>query len=123
MATRQRSESGCTFEEIDDLERRHGVKLPDDYRQFLEESGRDNPHYCVGSDWTFDLLDDLQIWADKLMTESGVGPLPNGAFVFMMHQGYQFLFFWNGGVYYYMEGEPAPVRRYDSFDDFKEDAA
>ena len=108
------------MEEIDDLEQRHGVRLPDSYRRFLEVWGRGKTHYFVGSAWAFDSLDSLQQAADELLREGGYGPLPQGAFVFMMHQGYQFYFFWNDEVWYYIEGAPRPERRYASFDEFSE---
>jgi hypothetical protein len=56
-----------------------------------------------------------------LLKEDGAPfSLPMEAFVFFMHQGYQFMFFLADGaedpeVWYYHEGDGVPALRYPSF--------
>jgi hypothetical protein len=58
-----------------------------------------------------------------LLHENGQPPLPEGAIVFLMHQGYQFFYLdcGSGGddppVFHYHEGEPGVVRRFERFSD------
>lgn len=105
--------TGCTPEEIASLERKFGIKLPELYRDWLRTMGRSAGHYLQGSDAFYPALLELRDWATELLAENG-NPfsLADDAFVFLMHQGYQFLYFRTGSqnpdppVMYYFEGKP-----------------
>ena len=60
-----------------------------------------------GSDFTFEDLEGVREAADELLVEAGLEPLPSSAFVFVMHQGYQFYYFQDGAVFYFKEGDKA----------------
>ena len=69
----------------------------------------------------------MREWADEMLAENGRPfELPPGAFVFLMHQGYQFMYFVCDGatddppVYYYLEGQPAVERKAERFSDWLE---
>ena len=111
---------GCSLEELDALERRYNVRLPNAYRQFLEVGGRGIEDFLVGSDYHFDQLTDLQNWAEELLFENQASPLPDQAFVFFMHQGYQFYFFIGESIFYYLEGADSYEKRFDSFEELFE---
>lgn len=79
----------------------------------------------IGSDWRADKLYDLQEWAAELLEENNFQSLPAHAFVFWMHQGYQFSFFILNGddnppVYHYSEGqkETGFVKSFGKLSDF-----
>jgi hypothetical protein len=108
---------GCTETEVSDLERRYNLMLPTDYREFLLLAGRGADNIWRGSDYTLDELPEIQEAAIELLSDKGL-KLPDGSFVFHMHQGYQFLFVNSGGVFYYLEGNEGIEKRYDSFTEF-----
>lgn len=66
-------------------------------------------------------LPDLREIAEQLLQENNQPPLPAQAFVFLMHQGYQFLYFVADGknddppVYGYLEGEQGIVKKFEHF--------
>lgn len=84
----------CKEQEIDDLERRAGVALPEAYREFLLWMGRGAGDFLQGSSCFYHDLFWLQSTAKELLAEHHFPEsLPLDAFVFFMHQGYQFDFF------------------------------
>jgi hypothetical protein len=101
---------GCTEAEVAALEQRIGSALPAAYREFLLWMGHSGEHLLRGSDVFYDRLIDLQEWGPELLEENSIPPMPDDAFVFYMHQGYQLAFFRlsegdNPPAYYYGEGE------------------
>jgi hypothetical protein len=102
---------GCTMREIIELEQQLGVKLPIAYQEFLRIMGKGAGQFLRGSDCFYDQLLDLQQAAGELLAENHfLGKIPDDAFVFFMHQGYQFSFFRlsegdNPPTYFYCEGE------------------
>ena len=66
---------GCSPEEITSVESDQGIPLPPNYRRFLELMGRDGGGLVGG----------------KRSVLSG-DARPEDAVVFMMHQGYQFMY-------------------------------
>ncbi|HYE20020.1 MAG TPA: SMI1/KNR4 family protein [Tepidisphaeraceae bacterium] len=114
----------ATGAEVRELERAAGVRLPDSYKAYLLIAGRRPPGAWVGSDCALGQLAPLRAGADALLRENGRPPLPAGAFVFLMHQGYQFFYFATDDdaaapddppVWYYLEAEPAAVRSFERF--------
>jgi hypothetical protein len=101
---------GCTQDEIIDLEWRLGISLPKAYQEFLLSMGHGAGKFLRGSDCFFKHLILLQEWAVELLEENHFPKsLPENAFVFFMHQGYQFSFFNlsegdDPPTYFYSEG-------------------
>lgn len=129
MATRSDSQGrflgkgeGCSEAEVTSLEARFGVSLPEDYREFLRVAGRRADSLWVGSDFTLERLPGMQLAARSLLAETGLD-LPDGAFVFYMHQGYVFFFISSDGVFSYQEGDSCYEKQYGCFLDFLEATA
>jgi SMI1 / KNR4 family (SUKH-1) len=111
------SAKGCRSSRIATFEKRYGVRLPDDYRAFLTKCGNGVQGLWVGSDYTVDALDEMQDAGSELLADAGLS-LPENAFVCWMHQGYQFMFVCPDGICYFLEGNEAFAKQYDSFADF-----
>jgi hypothetical protein len=115
--------SPCSAAEVAEVARGSGVVFPAAYTAYLLTSGRRPPSSWVGSDCTIDCLPKLGGWAEKLLAENGLPALPSQAFVFLLHQGYQFFYFVADGttddppVFYYLEGEPTVVWKFERFSD------
>ena len=113
---------GCTPEEVARIEARFGLRLPRIYREFLLAMGRGAGRFFRGTDVFSPAVLELRQWAEELLEECGRPcALPDDAFVFLMHQGYQFGYFRTGGgeddppLYRYVECDPAPVQNARSF--------
>ena len=115
--------SPCSADEVERLQNESGVKLPAAYKAYLLIAGQAPPSAWVGSDCACRHLPSLRTAAERILRESGRPPLPTEAFVFLMHQGYQFFYFVADGrsddpaIFYYLEGEPTVVRKFDRFSD------
>jgi len=115
--------SPCSASEVERLQNDSGLPLPAAYKAYLLIAGQAPPSSWFGSDCAVRHLPSLRAAAERILRESGRPPLPNEAFVFLMHQGYQFFHFVADGrsddpeIFYYLEGEPAVVRRFDRFSD------
>jgi hypothetical protein len=112
----------ATPEEVEALERQQGKKLPSAYKAFLFILGRDGGADFIGSDCTISHLPELRGKAEDLLRDCGSQhTLPEKAFVYLMHQGYSFFYFVadqvseDPPVYAYLEGDPAPVKKAESF--------
>ena len=115
-------EAPCTAAEIEAVEAWFGRPLPTAYRAYLRHAGRAEPTAWVGSDARLEVLPDLQQWARDLLVGDGQPPLPEGAFAFAMHQGYQFHWFVADGTddpptRHYMEGGEESSFHFDRFSD------
>jgi hypothetical protein len=110
--------TGCNPDDILALEQKFGITLPETYCDWLRVMGRGAGHYLEGSDAFYPRLLELRSSAEELLIENG-RPffLPQDAFVFLMHQGYQFLYFRTAPpdadppVILYLEGE-SPLQRW-----------
>jgi hypothetical protein len=118
---------GCSTAQIDKLERLLAVSLPLCYKEFLLAMGNGAGQFMKGSSAFYDEIFDLKEASMELLIDDNVKPLPDGAFVFWMHQGYQFAFFHpdegdNPSIYFYHEGESHKEfeRKEESFTDFLE---
>lgn len=116
---------GCSSEQIKALEEHFSVKLPKLYREFLSIMGIRAGSFYVGTQIFYDSLFVLKEAAQSLLKFNKVPfVLPKDAFVFLSHQGYQFMYFCTDtneddpAVYYYLEGEHNVVKYDDSFSDF-----
>jgi hypothetical protein len=105
----------CTEDEIRMLEQQIGLPLPGAYKEFLLWMGHGAGGFLRGSDCFYERLPPLRAWALELLWENGYAePLPGDAFVFYMHQGYQFYFVRVGEgddppVYFYSEAMETPA--------------
>lgn len=104
---------GLDQSKIDRIEENFNVRLPIVYRVFLSIMGKEAGQYMRGSSVFFNEIYLLRDGAEELLKENNFRPLPKDVFVFWMHQGYQFAFFYlNQGndpaVYYYCEGTKEP---------------
>ena len=64
------------------------------YQEFLLSMGRSAGQFLRGSDCFLNHIPQLQEWAVELLQENNFAEsLPEDAFIFLMHQGYQFSFF------------------------------
>jgi hypothetical protein len=99
----------CTLAEVQKIEDSFGVKLPLAYKEFLLQMGKGAGRFMAGSSIFYDEIFELEYFAKELLDENSFKSLPEKTFVFWMHQGYQFAFFYldqgdDPAVYNYCEG-------------------
>lgn len=115
---------GCSQSEVDGLEKTFGHTLPKAYREYLLSVGHSAGSFLAGTDTFFRHLPLLADEATELLNESlPESKLPPKAFVFYMHQGYEFGFFLiddgdDPAVYQYIEGDDSPKIVWNSFTDY-----
>jgi len=115
---------GCNENEIKELEEEIGHSLPIIYRKFLLDMGHHAGVLFQGTDIFFRSIKGLTQEAKELLEENQEPfILPDDAFVFSMHQGYEFNYFkFSEGedppVYQYIEGEGNPKLAWNSFSSF-----
>ncbi len=117
---------GCTQDEVIELERQLDICLPKAYQEFLLSMGHGAGRFLRGSDCFFKHLPELQNWSVELLQENNFSEfMPEYAFVFLMHQGYQFSFFRlsegdDPPTYSYCEGinQTSFIRSHERFSDF-----
>jgi len=108
------------------IHRELNLALPQSYIDFLYDMGHGAGGFLKGSDCFYDDLINIQKWARDLLIENNFPlSLPDKAFVFLMHQGYQFSFMdlaegYDPPVYSYCEGqkEQTFIKTADKFGDF-----
>lgn len=118
--------AGCTCDEVIAIEQLLGISLPQAYQEFLLSMGHSAGQFLRGSDCFFQHLPQLQEWAIELLQENNFAEsLPDDAFIFLMHQGYQFSFFRvsegaDPPTYSYCEGTDRTsfIKSHDRFSDF-----
>lgn len=119
---------GCSLEEVALLERSAGLSLPLQYREFLLGVGKGAGKFFHGTDIFLPALNGLKEEAVNLLKENEEDfSLPKDAFVFSMHQGYEFSYFNTSEgddppVYQYVEGNGPPVLTWKSFSEFLNDS-
>jgi hypothetical protein len=97
----------CSQEEVQALEQFIGRPLPLAYREFLLLMGKGMDEFLRGSEIFYPTMYELQQDAVELLKEDDFPEqLPRDAFVFFMHEGYQFNFFHTS------EGDDPPVYRF-----------
>lgn len=84
--------SGCSDTDLALAEQDLGVKLPAAYATFLLRFGENSGGFMQGSDLSCRDLAQINRVGRKLVHDAG-SALPDSAFVFLMHQGYQFVYF------------------------------
>ena len=83
---------GCSDAEIDTLEERVNMKLPGLFKDYLRRMGWSAGEMLQGSDVRFGCLHLLTGEGREELGLSGVD-LPQDAFVFFAHQGYDYMYF------------------------------
>ena len=112
---------GCTEAEIRQIEHQYAVQLPEMYRQFLLQMGKAAGSFLKGSDLFFPEVLGLRKQAEAILADSDTPfTLTKEDFVFLVHQGYEFLFFPTGAsgdppVWLYLEDETGPEKLFDHF--------
>lgn len=96
--------------EIQEIEEKFQVKLPEVYKSFLKTMGKNAGSFMMGSSVFYPDILSLRDWANETLAENGISGLPENVFVFWMHQGYQIAYFKldegdNPPVYFFAEGE------------------
>lgn len=115
---------GCSEDEVKDVSLIAGYPLPKAYKEFLFAMGRAAGIFLLGTDIFYRHVHDLKKNSNDLLKECGANfEIPVNAFVFYMHQGYEFAFFINDGiddpaVYQFIEGNDSPILVWESFTDF-----
>ena len=105
---------GCSEGEILQFEAESHFQLPIAYREFLIACGHGAGEFMMGTDWMIPELLGIQASARSLMQRNIPSlELPDNAFVFAMHQGYQFLFLHCGtekdpAVFHFLQSDTAP---------------
>ncbi|CAN1213549.1 Knr4/Smi1-like domain-containing protein [Tumidithrix helvetica PCC 7403] len=116
----------CSDRSITELEQKLEISLPKLYKEFLQMMGNGAGKFLQGEDCFYPQLPLIQGWAKELLQENNFPEsLPDDAFVFFMHQGYQFSFFKlsegdNPPIYSYCEGQEEThfIKNHDKFSDF-----
>jgi hypothetical protein len=114
---------GCAAPEIEQIEAAYQIRLPAAYVSFMTRIGRAAGHFLEGSDFLFPIPLSLRADAEALLKESDAKfSLKMTDFVYLGHQGYQFLFFGTGAsddppIYLYIEQE-TPRQVYDHFSEW-----
>lgn len=101
-------------DKIQSIEKEYSVQLPLEYKTFLKLMGNGAGSFMLGSSVFFNELFDLRSGAIELCEENNIPIIPNSAFVFWMHQGYQAAYFNigegdNPPVYYFSEGKVGKI--------------
>lgn len=114
----------ATLEEVTMLEDALGTKLPAQYREFLLGIGHGAGRFLKGTDIFLPALDGLRDEASDLLSENNEdAELSSDAFVFSMHQGYEFTYFKTSEgddppVYQYVEGNGPPALTWNTFNEY-----
>lgn len=85
--------SPCNAGDIENIEQKLKTKLPEEYLEFLLTMGKGAGKFMLGSSVFIHELLTLKDGAQEVIDDNNLPPLPPNAFVFWMHQGYQFAFF------------------------------
>lgn len=114
---------GCSQSEIAAIETKFGLKLPASYKAFLQRMGKCAGWLLEGSDFYYPDLLECRKAAEDLLRDDPAFELSGSDFVFLQHQGYQFLFFDTAGtadpaVFRFVEGDKQPLKVADSFSDW-----
>lgn len=114
---------GCSESEIGEIEAEAGQPLPRAYIEFLRQMGKGAGRFFEGTDVFYPFMFQNTQAAKEMLEELAVGlSLPENAYIFAMHQGYQFFFFFedndNPSVHYYMEGNLHFDRWNETFTEF-----
>lgn len=111
----------CTPEQISEIEQSFSVSLPATYKMFLSSMGLRAGTFMRGTDFYYRHLPKLRKYAEELLQEWDCSfSLSKTDFVFLCHQGNQFMCFDTTSgddppIYHYIESQNAPQKVNDSF--------
>lgn len=117
---------GLDAAEIAQLEEHFQVKLPAAYKNYLSVMGRSSGEFNSGSNfWYPEVLGFKKDACELLPRRLPAFNLSDHDFVFGTHQGYQFWYFDTRAgedppVFYYLEGDMPPVKKFDHFSELME---
>jgi hypothetical protein len=116
---------GCTEEELTEIESLLSLNLPSAYREFLGIMGREAGQFLVGSDYCYPELLSFREATARFLRRHGIESVsPDEIVVFLIHQGYIFLFFYptsrqaDPPVFLLHDSDKAPRKIYDTFSDW-----
>jgi len=115
---------GCSEDEIDEIERQFSIKLPLIYREYLNTMGRSSGSFLQGTDFSFPVILGLRESAEDLIKECDAKiTLSKTDFVFVFHQGYQFLYFNSKDsddppIYLFVDEEPISQKVFNKFSEW-----
>jgi hypothetical protein len=114
----------CSQQEISELENVFSLTLPVSYKCFLLSMGKGAGKFMRGTDCFYRYLFKLRPQAERLLSKSkGDFALSDSHFVFLGHQGYQFMFFDTTAgndppIFHFVEFDKAPKKVNDSFSEW-----
>ena len=86
------SVEGLSEGAVSQINAQYDSALPEEYVQFLKNLGRGAGKFMRGNSVFYPELLSLQEWGEELLSEHNLA-LPENAYVFWMHQGYQLAYF------------------------------
>ena len=111
----------CTPEQIANIEKSNSISLPKSYKIFLSKMGSKAGTFMRGTDFYYRHLPKLRGCAEELLKEWDCSfTLSETDFVFLCHQGSQFMYFDTATgddppIYHYKEAQYEPQKVNDSF--------
>lgn len=107
------------------LEEIIGHTLPIAYKEFMMLDLPTSVSVLKGTDYTFKHNEDLMLtkYAKDLLAEHNLSPLDKNTFVFAMHQGYIFFYFFldqgdDPAVWMFSEVDKLHIKKFNSFTEF-----
>lgn len=114
----------CTLEEIAEIEKFYSISLPEAYKQFLLKMGCKAGTLLQGTHFYYPFLKKVRGYAESLLNRwDDPFTLSKTDFVFLDHQGKQFMYFDTTAgddppIKYYKEAGYKPEQVNDSFSDW-----
>lgn len=113
---------GCSASEVKRIERYFNLTLPSVYKEFLYSMGKGAGQYMLGSSVFLNEIYILKPDFEEMLSERELS-LPENAFVFWAHQGYQFAYFCidegdDPPVYFYYDGDVSIEKKENFLTDF-----
>lgn len=114
----------CTPDEVAEIEKLYSVTLPEAYKQFLLKMGHGAGSFMEGTDLFYPYLPKLREYAENLLDRwDNPFALSKTDFVFLDHQGNQFMYFDTAAgndppIYHYKEAQYKSEQVSPSFSDW-----
>lgn len=119
---RRRVFKGMPEQEVAALEQKLNYRFPSDFRAYLLHFGHNcGELFCLGQDLVPAELAKYQEYGRELLADNELADVLNeSSFFFELHQGYACSYFQQDergaiSVYQYVEGDDAPVKRFETF--------
>lgn len=123
LSTRGIKLIGCSPNEINEGQLLAKHRLPEFYLLFLTTFGKGAGDFMRGSHAYYPDVLELKEWANECLKENNLPLLPDDVFVFWMHQGYQFAYFYLDGtnnpeVIYFSEDSESQLTKKVSLEEY-----